>query len=71
MTVLYSGFIFLGVLLSIYNWFYLQEVETAKNRMGFALPRRVISLFRGVFFACLVASCSAVLTLFAALMSIK
>jgi hypothetical protein len=62
MIIFYSGLIVVGLALSIYHWFFLQEVETANIRIGLTLPKKALLLFRGVFFACLFAS---VLTIFA------
>ena len=70
MILFYSGFAVLGVMLTIYNWFYLQEIKTAKVRIGLTLPNNALLLFRGVFFACLFASFSAIFLICFSLLNI-
>lgn len=71
MTLFYSGVIIVGLILSVYNWFYLQEIETAKNRMGIALPLKVVRWFRGAIFACFFVTLSTLFTLFATFLIAK
>jgi hypothetical protein len=67
MTIFSSGLFITVFVMSILNWFYLQEVETAKIRIGLLLPKKMMVLFRGFVMVCFFASLSMVLTFFVSL----
>ncbi|RJQ38491.1 hypothetical protein C4559_01740 [Candidatus Microgenomates bacterium] len=65
MELAYVIVLLFGIILTAYNWFYLQEIKAAQFRVGFTVPNNARFFLKGVFYASFLSCSIIVLAIFA------